>query len=96
MKIILERKGRMPMPLDVIVEFENGTKEYFYIPNTLMRWEKPNPYTYNRNVLSGWDWAIPTYAIDINLNKGRIKSVVIDPSDLMADVKKEDNIFPKK
>jgi aminopeptidase N len=96
-KIVLERKGRMPMPIDLIVEFENGKKEYFYIPNTLMRWEKENPYTtLTRNVLAGWDWAIPTYSIEIAKEKGAIKSVIIDPSDLMADVKKEDNVFPKK
>ena len=85
------------MPIDLIVEFENGIKEYFYIPNTLMRWEKENPYTtLTRNVLAGWDWAIPTYSIEIAKEKGAIKSVIIDPSDLMADVKKEDNVFPKK
>ena len=61
-----------------------------------MRWEKPNPFTLKRNVLLGWDWAIPTYTIDINSNKGAIKSVVIDPSDLMADVKKEDKKKKKK
>ena len=84
------------MPIDVIVEFENGTKEYFYIPNTLMRWEKANPYKFKRNVLLGWDWAIPRYTFDTNTENGAIKSVIIDPSDLMADVKKDDNIFPKK
>ncbi len=96
-KIVLERKGRMPMPIDLIVEFANGKVEYFYIPNTLMRWEKQNPYSgITGNVLTGWDWAIPTYTIDIAKEKGAIKTVIIDPSDLMADVKKEDNVFPKK
>lgn len=96
-KIVLERKGRMPMPIDLIVEFENGKKEYFYIPNTLMHWEKPNAYpALTRTILTGWDWAMPTYTIETAKDKGAIKSVIIDPSDLMADVKKEDNIFPKK
>jgi hypothetical protein len=94
--IILERKGRMPMPIDVIVEFENGTKEYFYIPNTLMRWEKPNPYKLKGNILIGWDWATPRYTFETNTENGAVKSVIIDPTDLMADVKKDDNIFPKK
>ena len=64
--VSLERKGRMPMPLDILVEYTDGTKEFFYIPNTLMRWEKPNPYTgIKATVLKGWDWAYPTYFFEI-------------------------------
>ena len=94
-KVTLERKGRMPMPLDIIVEYFDGTKEFFYIPNTLMRWEKPNPYTgIKTTVLKGWDWAYPTYTFD--LAQINIKSITIDPSGLMADVNKEDNVFVRK
>ena len=95
--VSLERKGRMPMPLDILVEYTDGTKEFFYIPNTLMRWEKPNPYTRIKgNVLKGWDWAHPNYFFEIPKSKGTIKSITIDPENLMADINKEDNIFPKK
>ena len=96
-KVIFERKGRMPMPLDVMVEYTDGTKEFFYIPNTLMRWEKPNPYTgIKGNVLKGWDWAYPTFTFEISKPKDKIKSITIDPENMMADVNKEDNIFNKK
>ena len=85
------------MPLDVMVEYTDGTKEFFYIPNTLMRWEKPNPYAgIKGNVLKGWDWAFPTFTFEIAKPKAKIKSITIDPENLMADVNKEDNIFPKK
>ena len=94
-KIILERKGRMPMPLDILVEYTDGTKEFFYIPNTLMRWEKPNPYPEMKaTVLKGWDWAYPTFTFEIP--KYNIKSITIDPEHLMADVNKDDNVFVKK
>ncbi|WP_396137625.1 M1 family metallopeptidase [Flavobacterium sp.] len=94
-QITLERKGRMPMPLDIIVEYSDGTKEFFYIPNTLMRWEKPNPYpNLKATVLKGWDWAYPTFTFEVQ-NK-TIKSITIDPEQLMADIEKENNIFPKK
>ena len=96
-KVVFERKGRMPMPLDVMVEYTDGTKEFFYIPNTLMRWEKPNPYAgIKGNVLKGWDWAYPTFTFEIAKPKDKIKSITIDPENMMADVNKEDNIFPKK
>ena len=39
---------------------------------------------------------MPRFTFETNTENGAIKSVVIDPSDLMADVKKDDNIFPKK
>lgn len=95
--VSLERKGRMPMPLDILVEYTDGTKEFFYIPNTLMRWEKPNPYNgIKATVLKGWDWAYPTYFFEIPKAKSDIKSITIDPEKLMADINKEDNIFQKK
>ena len=95
--VSLERKGRMPMPLDIMVEYTDGTKEFFYIPNTLMRWEKPNPYAgIKGNVLKGWDWAHPTYFFEIPKSKTSIKSITIDPENVMADINKEDNSYPKK
>jgi aminopeptidase N len=94
-QITLERKGRMPMPLDIIVEYTDGTKEFFYIPNTFMRWEKPNPYpNLKTTVLKAWDWAYPTFTFEVQ--KTTIKSITIDPEQLMADIEKENNIFPKK
>lgn len=89
----LERIGKMPMPLDILVTFEDGTKTSFYIPNTLMRWIKDNPYPeIQRTVLKGWDWANPMYSFDIQTNGKKIQSIVIDPSNLMADVNKKNNI----
>ena len=96
-QITLERKGRTPMPLDVLIVYEDGSKETFYIPNTLMRFEKENPYpTLKRTVLEGWDWAYPTYFFEIPNSKLTVKAIVIDPSGLMADVNRDDNIYEKK
>lgn len=96
-KVTLERIGRMPMPLDILVAYEDGTVESFYIPNPLMRWEKENPYPQiKRTVLKDWDWAYPTFEFSLSQEKSKIKSMVIDPSGLMADVNKENNVFEKK
>ena len=93
--ITLERIGRMPMPIDVVVEYTNGTKEYFYIPLRMMRFEKENPYpTIKRTVLNDWDWAYQTFSFDIPKGKAFIKNITIDPSGLMADVKTENNMYP--
>jgi hypothetical protein len=92
--IQLERKGAMPMPLDVYVIYEDGTQETFYIPLRMARAQKANPYKLKRTVKEDWAWAYPTY--ELNIPKGNVKTVVIDPSNLMADVDKSNNVFEKK
>jgi len=42
--VTLERIGRMPMPIDILVEYEDGTKESFYIPLRMMNFEKQIQY----------------------------------------------------
>ena len=42
--INIERFGSMPMPLEVLVNFKDGSSEIHYIPISLMRGEKENPY----------------------------------------------------
>lgn len=96
-KVTLERIGRMPMPLDIVVIYDDGTAETFYIPLTLMRWTKENPFpNVKRTVLDGWDWAYPTFEFTINKEKGAIKAIAIDPMGLMADVNRLNNVFEKK
>ncbi|MGH2666579.1 M1 family metallopeptidase [Flavobacterium sp.] len=96
-KVILERIGRMPMPLDIVVIYEDGSAETFYIPQTLMRWTKENPFpNVKRTVLDGWDWAYPTFEFTINKEKSSIKLIAIDPMELMADMNRTNNVFEKK
>ena len=96
-KITLERIGRMPMPIDVLVEYTDGTKESFYIPLRMMGFEKENPnLAIKRTILSDWAWAYPTYEFKILKNRTTIKKITIDPSGLMADVKQADNSYEIK
>ena len=91
--ITLERIGRMPMPIDLVVVYEDESSESFYIPSTLMRWSKENPYPkIKRTVLNGWDWGHLTYNFNFNTNGKKIKTVLIDPSQLMADVDRTNNV----
>lgn len=93
--IVLERKGRIPMPIDVLVEYTDGTKELFYIPLRMMHFEKENPNPDSKRiVLNDWSWTNPSYSF--NSSKSNIKKITIDPSGLMADVKKKDNIYEVK
>ena len=87
--ITLERIGKMPMPIDVDVEYADGTTESFNIPLRIMRGAKPT----NATMLEDWAWAIPTYSFDVAKS---VKSVTIDKSGLMADVKLNNNTYSAK
>lgn len=82
--VTLERLGLMPMPIDLTVTYTDGSSEDFYVPLQMMRGEKPTTAT----IIKDWAWAYPTYTF--NTNKA-IKSVQIDPKEMMADINKNNN-----
>jgi len=95
--VTLERIGRMPMPIDLKVDYTDGTSETFYIPLRMMNFIKPNPNpNVKRTVLEDWAWAQQNYSFTIDKNKTSIKKITIDPSGLMADVKQANNVFEVK
>ena len=92
--ISLERIGLMPMPLDILVVYSDGTRETFYAPLRMMRGEKENPYEgLKRTVLPDWPWANPRFDFTVNRPLGDIRAVIIDPSQLMADIQLENNVW---
>lgn len=94
--VTLERIGRMPMPIDLLVEYTDGAKESFYIPLRMMSFEKENENpNIERTVLSDWAWAYPTYEFWIHTNK-TVKKITIDSSGLMADVNRGNNVYELK
>jgi len=93
-KVTLERIGLMPMPMDILVVYNDDSRETFYAPLRMMRGEKENPYAgIDRTVIEDWPWAYPTYDFVINKPMSSIKAIVIDPSLLMADVDLENNVW---
>ncbi len=95
--ITLERIGRMPMPIELTIAYTDGSNENFYIPLRMMSYVKnnENPNT-KRTVLNDWAWAFPTFEFSIDKPKATIKKITIDASDLMADIKKENNVYEIK
>jgi aminopeptidase N len=87
--VSLRRVGLMPMPIDLTVEFVDGSKASYYIPLLMMRGEKP--VGDNITVLKDWAWANPSYTFSIDRPRSEIKSVTIDPENKMADVNKYNN-----
>ncbi|WP_047549158.1 M1 family metallopeptidase [Psychroserpens sp. Hel_I_66] len=86
--ITLKRLGAMPMPIDLTVTYTDGSTEDFYIPLRMMRGAKATSAT----VKDDWAWAYPTYSLETSK---AVQSVQIDPTGMMADVKQDDNMYPK-
>ncbi|MCK5814997.1 MAG: M1 family metallopeptidase, partial [Flavobacteriaceae bacterium] len=87
--ITLERIGRMPMPIDISVTYTDGTTEAFYIPLRMMLGGKPTTAT----LMNDWAWTHPTYSFKASKE---IESVEIDPSQIMADINRKNNILEKE
>jgi hypothetical protein len=86
----------MPMPIDLLVEYTDGTMESFY-PLRQMHYEKENPMpAVKKNRFKRLTWAASNYDFTIGKSKSTIKKITIDPSGLMADVKQENNVYKHK
>lgn len=93
-EVVLERIGQMPMPLDVVVSYKDGTQENFYIPLEIMRGEKDEKWYSKTVLMADWGWAYPEYSFTIDRNLADIQRIVIDPSERMADVDTDNNVWP--
>jgi hypothetical protein len=87
----LKRIGKMPMPVDVLVTYKDGSQELHYVPLSLMYGEKPAEGATPRTVHPEWKWTHPDYAFPISKNIKDIKSIEIDPSQRLADINKANN-----
>ena len=92
-EIHLERKELMPMPQEVLIQFKDGSMALHYIPISLMRGEKENTYDLPWTQEKDWTWANPKYSFTIDQSKENIETIVLDPSNLMADIDKGNNYY---
>ena len=90
-KVTLERNGLMPMPMDVVVTYKDGTKEIHYAALRMMRGEKDAETDDKRIVHPDWPWTHPNYEFTVNRPIEEIASIEIDPSGRMADTDRENN-----
>jgi hypothetical protein len=89
--VTIKRVGKMPMPVEVLMTFKDGTKELHYMPLSLMYGAKPADDATPRTVHSAWKWTHPEYTFQTNRKVSEIKSIEIDPSQRMADVNRVNN-----
>ena len=91
--VVLKRNGLMPMPIDLMVTFADGSQISYYLPLRMMRGAKDNPYSeVPRVMMNAWAWAYPTYELEIISDK-QISKIEIDPKKGMADIEPENNVY---
>ncbi|MDP4903458.1 MAG: M1 family metallopeptidase [Algoriphagus sp.] len=90
--ITLERIGAMPMPIDLVITYKDGTKELVYLPLEILRGAKMEEPNAPKLVLTqDWPWVYPTLTISLKRELDTIKSIEIDPSKRMVDIQVENN-----
>ncbi|HJV19697.1 MAG TPA: M1 family metallopeptidase [Sediminibacterium sp.] len=89
--VTIKRVGKMPMPVDVLITFKDGTQEMHVIPLNLMYGEKPAENAIPRTVHTAWRWTHPEYSFTTERAIQDIRSIEIDPSLRLADVNRANN-----
>jgi hypothetical protein len=96
-QVTLERIGLMPMPLDVEVEFTDGSVKHYYIPMRIMWGQKENEFSdIERVVAEDWPWVFPEYELPVEYPLEEIRRIEIDPSQRMADVDRSNNVWERE
>ena len=83
--------GTMAMPIDMLLTFKDGSKEWHYIPLDMMFGAKPAEDSQPRKVYPAWPFTHPEYTISTTKKITDVVSVEIDPSLRMADVDRRNN-----
>ena len=95
-KIIIEKIGRIPMPLDISITNIDSTVSWFNIPLRIMRGVKGvDMIGDNVAIKSDWPWVYNFYEFEVDVPKEEILKIEIDASTRLADVFRENNIWMK-
>lgn len=90
-QVTLHRLGKMPMPVDVLITYKDGTQEAHTIPLDLMFGSKLPESRMPVITDTEWRWTHPEYVLTIKGSIQNLKSIEIDPSQRMADVNRNNN-----
>ena len=90
--VSVNRIGKMPMPIEIEVVYEDYSKKIFYIPLSIMRGDKNyDSSKLEYKLLDDWEWVNNTYEINFNNKNKKIKNIEINPSGKMADIDQSNN-----
>jgi len=91
-EIVLARVGDIPMPVDLLITYKDGSREMLNIPLNEMMGSKPSEDpNIKTEILPDWPWTNPTYKATVAKPVTAIETIEIDPSQRMADINKANN-----
>ena len=91
-RIRLRMLGQVPMPIDVMLQFRDGSREQAYIPLYSMFGSKPaENKVIPRYAYDPWKWTSPFYEFEVNHKLTDLTVIEIDASHRMADVNRNNN-----
>lgn len=92
----LEKIGRMPMPVDVVVTKTDGSSHVYNIPLRMMRGAKGQEISdAGYTVAEDWPWTHPVYELNLAESLESIQTIEIDPSERMADINRDNNSYKR-
>jgi len=89
--ISIQRIGKMPAPLDVLITYKDGTTELHYIPLDLMLSGKLAENKDNRIVHPEYKWVQPNITFETTKPLSALRSIEIDPSYRLPDINRSNN-----
>jgi len=91
-RIRLANHGSMPMPVDVMLTFKDGSRQVEYIPMILMYGEKAaEDKSLPFHPHEPWKWTNQLYTFEVNKKLTDLKVLEIDASQRMADIDRRNN-----
>ena len=89
--LVIERLGRIPIPVELNITYKDGREELFYIPLRMMRGKKE----FNKDIqvisLPDWPWTYPEYEIILPVKTSDIAKIEIDKHHLTTDTNRKNN-----
>ena len=96
-KILIQKIGRVPMPLDISITSSKSKITWYNIPLRIMRGSKEKDIIgENFKVISPWPWVYNFYEFIIDLPLEEVQKIEIDASTRMADINRNNNIWNGK
>jgi aminopeptidase N len=89
--ISVQRIGKMPAPIEVLITYKDGSTELHYIPLDLMLGNKAAEGSVTRIIHPECKWVQPTYTFETTKPLSNLKSIEIDPSYRLPDLNRSNN-----
>ncbi len=90
----LANKNQRPMPVEMLVTYQDGSKERYYLPLLMMFGRKQFADDIPTTTLDPWPWTHPERTVVVPKAKEQIKEIKLDPDMGTLDIDYSNNTWP--